>query len=152
MSQPTEPAVFPERAIRHAFPQWDDQRTIQHAWSGMPEAQRAQFTRMVEDADPARLPGAVAAFLDTPATEGPGTGGSTTGTGGGPPNAGDVSDELIDALATIETAEAWAEQNPDRIEALLDAEQAKEKPRSTLVDSLERAIRRRDREREGAGA
>jgi hypothetical protein len=163
-----QPAAFPEREIRQAFTSWDDQKTIQGQWSSWDESRRAEFSRLVEDTDPADLSGAVAGFLDqrsggaeltepsgstpggdgtsTPAADG--TGGSSAQTGGGQQNAGEPS-ELDAALDTIESAEDYADEHPDQIEALLAAEQAREKPRKTLVESLERAARRRDRDAEG---
>lgn len=162
-TQPTgQPAAFPERQIRQAFTSWDDQKTIQGQWSSWDESRRAEFARLVDETPEQELSGKVAQFLDgtgspTPSPEdgdggsgqaGDGTGGSSAQTGGGQQNAGEPS-ELDAALDTIESAEDYADEHPDQIEALLAAEQAREKPRKTLVESLERAARRRDRDAEG---
>jgi hypothetical protein len=125
----TQPAVFPDRAIREAFPDFADQKTIQQAWSAMTPQDQARFVTEAQDGDPEGLAGRVATFLGTPGTGDGGTGG----------------DELDEALATIETAEAYADEHPDRIEDLLAAEHAG-KQRKTLVAALEVAQRRRDRE------
>lgn len=160
---PTEAPAFPERAIREAFPSWDDQKTVQGQWTSWTPQRQAEFATAVQDADPADLTRLVAGFLDERGTDSPtpdpegvagGSGPEGTGTGGSsgqtPAEASNDGDpaakELEDALDTIETAEAYADANPDRIEALLAAEQGREKPRKTLVEALERAQRRRDRE------
>lgn len=164
-TQPTETStVFPERAIRQAFPSWDDQKTIQQSFSGMTPQRQAEFVKAVEGSDPGGLTGLVAGFLDSgsapdaggtvpsPRREGegdtqppadPGNDGSSEPTGGEPANAGDA--ELEEALDTIETAEDYADANPDRIDALLAAERLG-KARKTLIEKLEVAQRRRDRE------
>jgi hypothetical protein len=164
-TQPTEAAVFPEQKIRQSYPEWSDQKQIQEAYSGMTPERQAEFAKAVEDAGPETLTTVVGGFLasdpgeagdaqtdpssspegpvTSPQTDGSSGGSSGPGTGGQP---SDGDQELTEALDTIETAEAYADDHPDRIEDLLAAEQAAEKPRKTLVESLERAQRRRDKE------
>jgi hypothetical protein len=135
----TQPAVFPDRAIREAFPDFADQKTIQQAWSAMTPQDQGRFVTEVQDGDPEGLAGRVAAFLGTPGTADGGT---------GEQNGGDEQsdgDEIAEALRTGETAEAYAKDNPDRIGDLLDAERAG-KARKTVIEELERAQRVHDRE------
>lgn len=163
-TQPTgETAAFPERAIRQAFTSWDDQKTIQSQWSSWDEPRRAAFAKLVDESPAGDLTGKVARFLHggtatpTPDQEGEGgtqppvgtgTGGSSEQTPGGQQSDGDeaLAKAISAALDTIESAEGYADEHPAQIEALLEAENGREKPRKTLVESLERAQRRRDRE------
>lgn len=58
----------------------------------------------------------------------------------GPGDAEASSEDLGDIPENIADIMKWVGDDPDRMQAALDAELAKDKPRSTLVDSLTEAL------------
>jgi hypothetical protein len=137
MSEPTtdQPAVFPEGRVRRLFVDWEDQKRIQETYSSWPADRQAEFARLVEGGHDAELPRQIDAFLsdsDEPAD-------ATQQDDEGDP-------EIEEALHTVDSADAYARANPDRIGDLLDAERARPKPRKTLVDELERLQRAHQRD------
>lgn len=141
--QPTEQAAaFPESRVRRLYPAWEDQKRIQETWSSWPAERQTEFAKMVESGHDAELPRQIDAFLtndDAPAEDQPGDDGKDDE---GP------DAEIEEALATVDTAEAYARANPDRIGDLLQAERDRPKPRKTLVEELERLQRAHQRENE----
>jgi hypothetical protein len=135
-----QPAVFPEGRVRRLYPAWEDQKRIQEAFSSWPAQEQADFARMVAGGHDAELPRQIDAFVnDAPAEDQPGD----DGIGDEGPDA-----EIEEALATVDTAEAYARANPERIGDLLQAERDRPKPRKTLVEELERLQRAHQRENE----